>query len=383
MSRIKIKIGLIGGGQLGKMLIEDGQKNQEYDIHYTVLDPNQNCSCSSLANELIIANFYDKAAIETLVKKTDVLSFELENIDWQELKNQIKKHKKRAFPKPDVLGIIQDKCIQKRHFQQYNIPQASFSIINNERELEALPGTKKFVFKLAKGGYDGKGVFIGLKLQLPSNFLKFPLLIEEKLEIQSEIGIMVAVHNNEIMTYPPVEMVFNHDANLLDYQISPTRLSSDIEDTAIKMAKETIKTLNSDGLFAVELILDSKNSLYVNEVAPRPHNSGHHTIEQFSASQYTQLNRILLNQKIELNPKLKANYAAMFNILGPTNFTGKYTLENNLNEVESNYSFIHLYNKEISKPFRKLGHCTILAHTKEEILLRQQTIKEKLKIIRV
>lgn len=374
------QIGVIGGGQLGQKLIES---TLPLNHNCIILDPDENCPSAGIAKIFIKGNLKDRDAIFSLASSSDVLTFEIENINTDAL-IELEKNGKKIIPSPRILQIIQDKSLQKQFLEKNSLPTSLFRVVNNKEELEkAISLFNKFskvVVKASRGGYDGKGVQI-IDTESLSNFsaFQYPFIVEQFINCAKEISIIVARNQKgEIVCFPSVEMVFDPSANLVDYLISPARIKKEIEITANKLARNVVEKLDGIGIFAVEMFLDENDNLYVNEIAPRPHNSGHHTIEACYTSQYEQLLRILL--ELPLGNVDAICPAIMVNILGPNNYTGPYQLANPEKLFEVDRVYLHLYGKKETSPKRKLGHITILANTVEEALNKMNDVKKYLEI---
>jgi len=394
-----VKVGIIGGGQLGRMTIE--ASGPTVPAHFTVLEASEDCPAKPLANHFITGSLTSDASIRELATACDILTWEIEHINVETLLD-LKNQGKNIVPDPAVLKIIQNKGIQKQHYTQNQIPTAPYALLDhtqlNQELLAQFPG-QEVVVKTCTGGYDGKGVCILSKEELLLNPpFQGPILLESKISPALEISIIVAVaqSNNqsfaETAVYPAIEMYFHPVSNLVEFLFSPARIHSSIEEKAKDIALKAVSSLNSPGLFAVELFVvpNTKTTdfsqlshhdvdILVNEIAPRPHNSGHHTIEGCHCSQFEQFLRIL-TQKPLGNPSLKQP-AAMLNIVGPTYFSGTYQLEHQDYLSQRNDVFIHMYNKTESKPNRKLGHATILANSLEELIEKADELKSKLTVI--
>lgn len=377
------KIGIIGGGQLGKMLIES---SRPWNIQNFILENDSQAPASNLAHEQIIGSLNDAEKINELASKVDVLTYEIEHINVDALL-KLESQGKNIIPRARCLDIIKDKGKQKQFYSDNGIKTSSFYIVQKHEEwLEAAQklGKSVFVAKSCTDGYDGKGVsIINIEdlINQGSNF-KFPFsgetLIEEFIENQKEISVIVACDSfGNMANYPVVEMVFDPEANLVDFLASPARISPETEKEAISLALKTVKAFNSPGIFAVEMFLDHDGNVWVNEIAPRPHNSGHHTIEANYTSQYEQLNRILLGLPLGSCEAIEA--AAMVNLLGASDFSGTYYLEGLEEALSMEGVYIHLYGKKESKPKRKMGHFTVLGKSIEEVEQKAYKIKEILK----
>lgn len=375
----KIKVGVIGGGQLGKMLIEAGQP---WNINYTILETAE-APASSIANDHIIGELSDANKIKELASKCDVITYEIEHINIEAL-HELEAAGKRIIPSPKILEIIQDKGLQKLFFQHHGIPTTDFELVENAKEwhdkLLKLTG-EKVAAKLRKGGYDGKGVELVDKQTMLANINQIPfnepVVLEEFVENAIELAVIVARNEKgEITTFPTVEMEFDAKANLVEFLISPANINSKIEEKAKHIAMDAIIKLEGVGVFAVEMFLDNKDVLYVNEIAPRPHNSGHHTIEACYTSQYEQLNRILL--KMPLGDTQLIQPAAMINLLGFESVNGDYEITGLDKILAMDGVFVHLYNKAKTKPKRKMGHITIMGNSTDEIRKKASIVKQNL-----
>ncbi|MBT8327356.1 MAG: 5-(carboxyamino)imidazole ribonucleotide synthase [Bacteroidia bacterium] len=381
----KITIGILGGGQLGKMLFEAGSP---LNNRYRFLESSPDCPASLVCNNQVVGGLMDADKIETLAEGCDVISYEIEHVNIDALR-KLEENNKSVFPKSNVLKTIQDKGLQKQFYRNHNIPTLDFILstsANLQTSVERWPDTK-FVLKHRKGGYDGKGVQVITKSQYAellsskddsiNNDSGF--VIEKFVPEVTEVAVIVGVaQDGTITSYDPCEMVFDPKSNLMDYLIAPSSLSQEINNRCKEIATKVVRSFDSPGLFAVELFIDDNDDVFVNEIAPRPHNSGHHTIESCITSQYEQLNRILLNQPLG-DTRLMCP-AATCNIVGPPDVLGEYIIDN-LDEILSiSGVYIHMYGKASTSPYRKLGHFTILSETKEEVVNKMKQVKELLKI---
>lgn len=376
-----IRLGIIGGGQLGMMTIE--AKNPSLPVIFSVLEATPDCPAGALADHFILGSLQDDQSIRNLASSCDIITWEIEHINVDTL-IQLELEGKTVIPKPSVLKTIQDKGIQKQFFQKHKIPTATFALCDSseisKQLLENFPGNK-IVLKARMGGYDGKGVAIINKNELPENSpFSGPVLIEEYIADALEIAIIVAIaQDGSHAVYPAIEMFFNPKSNLVEFLFSPARIAKEIEEKAQKIAIDCVSNLNSPGLFAVELFLTSDLEILVNEIAPRPHNSGHHTIEGCYCSQFEQFLRILCGESLGNTQLLKP--AAMINIVGPENLSGPYQLENESQLTKNGDVFIHMYRKTETRPNRKLGHATIIAPNLETLLKNATSLQSQLKIV--
>jgi len=352
------------------------------------LEKTENCPASLVCQHQILGSLKDANKINDLSSKSDVLTFEIEHVNVEALLN-LEKKGQLIIPRPAVLSIIQDKGLQKDFYTQHNIPTLEYKNSTSENLRSEIEGWKEdqFVLKHRKGGYDGKGVQLMTKnkfqnlIDNDNESLKSidGYVIEKMAKEAVEVSVIVAIDQQlNSASYAPCEMVFDPTSNLMDYLITPSRLSEEINKKCENIAKQTVEAFHSPGLFAVELFVQKDGSIYVNEIAPRPHNSGHHTIESSYTSQYEQLNRILLNQPLG-DTSLIQN-AITCNIVGPNHINGSYEL-NNLNLVlQIPGVYIHMYGKKTTSPNRKLGHYTILGNNSLELESKLNRVKELLTI---
>ncbi|ERP31102.1 5-(carboxyamino)imidazole ribonucleotide synthase [Chitinivibrio alkaliphilus] len=372
-------IGIISGGQLGKMLIQEASK---WDMTTYVLDPDKDCPAAQIATRHIEGSNLDFDAVYRFGKEVDLLTFEIENVHMGALK-KLKSEGVRIAPDPDVLELIQDKGKQKTFYTRNDIPTAPFHLYESKEQiLHALDAghiTVPFVQKLRTGGYDGRGVAVITHTKDLEKLLDGPSVIEEKVAIEKEISLIVARNKaGETATYPLVEMEFDPQENLVDTLFCPASVTEQQGTKAREAAEKIVSLLNMEGLLAVELFIDSTGDVLVNEVAPRTHNSGHHTIESVMTSQFEQHLRAVLN--LPLGSTELKRPAVMVNILGEPGFEGpvRYT---GLSEALAMAGVkIHLYGKKITRPARKMGHATILATTLDEARKKAKRVQQLIKV---
>ena len=376
-----IRVGIIGGGQLGMMTIE--AKFPSLPVEFVTLEQSADCPAAPISNQFIAGSLKSETDIRTLAEASDVLTWEIEHINVEALV-KLEKEGKTIIPKPSVLQTIQDKGIQKQFFQQHNIPTAPFALCDalelNEALLSQFPGDQ-IVIKTRKGGYDGKGVAILTKAEALKN-LPFTgeILLESFVPNALEIAVIVAIaQDGSHAVYPAIEMYFNPKSNLVEFLFSPARISPELEKNIQAVGLQCVQKLNSPGLFAVELFLTENQEIWVNEIAPRPHNSGHHTIEGCHCSQFEQFLRVLCGAPLG-DPSL-IQPSAMINIVGPDNVSGDYQLANENKLTQDGDVFVHMYRKAETRPNRKLGHATVIAPTLEALLERAEAVKNQLEII--
>jgi 5-(carboxyamino)imidazole ribonucleotide synthase len=376
-----IRVGIIGGGQLGMMTIE--AKYPSLPVEFTVLEQSADCPAAAITNHFIQGSLNSAADIRQLASQTDVVTWEIEHINVDALV-QLEKEGKTIIPKPSVLQIIQDKGLQKQFFAQHNIPTAPFALCNTQEitpELLQRFPCDTIVVKTRKGGYDGKGVAILTKEEALKNLpFEGEILIESFVTNALEIAVIVAIaQDGSYAVYPAIEMYFNPQSNLVEFLFSPARISSELEGKIQTIGRQCIEKLNSPGLFAVELFITENQEIWVNEIAPRPHNSGHHTIEGSHCSQFEQFLRILSGAPLG-DPSL-IQPSAMINIVGPADVSGHYQLNNESEITKNGDVFIHMYQKTETRPNRKLGHATVIAPTLESLLTRAEEVKNQLQIV--
>ncbi len=374
-----LKLGIIAGGQLGKMLIQEASK---WDIITYVLDNDDNCPAGSVASHYVKGNHLDYHDVYQFGKKVDVLTFEIENINIEALK-QLKNDGLKVIPDPEILELIQDKGLQKEFFLRNNIPSATFKTYTSSEDIinEIDTGLLQYPFvqKLRKGGYDGRGVSVIRDENDSKKLFKEPSLVEQCIDIQKEISVIVARNQKgAIKCYPVVEMLFDPKANLVDKLICPASINSEQSEKAIRYASQIIEMLNMEGILAVEFFIDLHGNIFVNEIAPRTHNSGHHTIESIITSQFEQHLRAILNLPLG-STKIKLP-SVMINILGSEGFEGPVVYEGLTESMAIEGVKIHLYGKKITKPYRKMGHITILSSTLEDALNKAEQVKKLIKV---
>ena len=371
----KKNIGIIGGGQLGKMLLEAASP---WNANIEVLENNSDCPAAHLASTFVPGDIKNKEDVLAFGKNKDCLTYEIEHISIEAIE-ELEAQGVEVIPKPAVLRTIHNKAVQKDFYHQHNCPTLPYCVPKNSAEyLDFIHAqrTDNIVVKSRTGGYDGKGVQILPKeeaIKLADDFDQ--LLLEQMAEDMVEYSVIVSVGNNEIKSFPLVEMYFNPQSNLVEFLFSPTRASTDLEKSCKSIAENVVSKFNSKGLFAVELIVTKEGEIYINEIAPRPHNSGHHTIEGSYTSQFEQLNRILLGLPLGNTDMIKPT--AMINLVGGENQFGEYQLKHAKELLAMEGVYIHLYNKKDIKPNRKMGHINVMADTLEELLEKAGQVQKR------
>jgi 5-(carboxyamino)imidazole ribonucleotide synthase len=372
----KLTLGILGGGQLGKMLI---QAAMNLDIRVYVMDPDTNAPCKPYCHEFTCGSITDFDSVYRFGKRVDLLTIEIENVNTQALE-RLQAEGLPVYPQPDVITTIQDKGAQKRFLKKHKIPTAEFELIENRQQLESLNTSFPLVQKLRKAGYDGRGVAVMKSKKDLAKGFDAPSIVEEFVDFKKELSVIVARNaSGKISVFPSIEMMFHPGANLVDYLVSPARISRAVEKKAEAIAINVARRLNIVGLAAVEMFVTKSGKVLVNEIAPRPHNSGHHTIEANVTSQYEQHLRAIFN--LPFGSTDVKSPAVMVNILGEEGYEGiaRYAGLEKVLGIEG--STIHLYGKEKTKPFRKMGHVTIIGKNVNSILKLAKKVKKTIKVI--
>jgi len=371
-----LKLGILGGGQLGRMLIQEAIN---YNLTTLILDPDTDAPCKHLANYFECGSITDFDTVYNFGKKADIITIEIEKVNIEALE-QLEKEGKQVYPQSRVIRLIQDKGVQKQFFKENNIPTAPFQLVNTKEDMRNSNFPFPYMLKQRKDGYDGKGVMKINNLAEIDNAFDAPCLIEQLVDFEKEIAIIVSRNpNGDVKTFPMVEMEFNAEANLVEFLISPSTYPVAIQQKAETIAKNIADSLNITGLLAVEMFVTKNGNILVNELAPRPHNSGHHTIEGNYVSQFDQHLRAIFN--LPLGDTRTINNAVMINLLGEKNHNGvaKYQGLEKIMAIEGVY--VHLYGKKYTKPFRKMGHITIVDINREKAIEKANYIKNTLKVI--
>lgn len=369
------KVGILGGGQLGRMLL---QAAANYPVITYVLEKESNCPAGHLCHHFVKGDFNNYDDVYNFGKQVDALTIEIESVNVDALE-QLEKEGVKIYPSPASLRIIKNKVIQKKFYKENNIPTSDFVITNKKLEVLNYEHLFPAVHKIGVGGYDGKGVVIIKNRDDTNNAFDVEAVLEKIVQIDKEISLIIAVSNKgEKVFYPPVEMVFDPILNLLDYQLSPAILEDDIFYKVEAVAMAVVNGLNSAGVFAVELFVDKSGNVLVNETAPRVHNSGHHTIESNFSSQFDMLWRIILDFPLG-NPS-HIMPAAIVNLLGSEGFTGKVKYEGIDEVLALDDVFLHIYGKTETRPGKKMGHATILSKDRQQLIHTAKKIKNAIKI---
>ena len=373
-------LGIIGGGQLGMMLTEAAKKMPEHISKVIVLDPNENCSASLVGAEQIVADFKDKNSIINLANQVDIITYEIESGDSDVLKSV--ENKAEINPSPETLKTIQDKFLQKTFLQNHNIPVPEFIKVDDIEEVKE--GLKKFgypaLLKARRDAYDGKGNFkIDSEKEIQTAYDYFKgqkLMLEKFVPFKMEVSVIASRNTKgEIKTYPLVENI--HEKNILRETIAPSRTSNEVSEKAGKIASNTMDVLKGAGVFGIEMFVTQDDEIVINEIAPRVHNSGHHTLQSSETSQFEQHLRAILG--LDLGSTKLLHNTIMYNILGNLDFQGEYKKI----EISEKNIYLKMYEKKISKPLRKLGHLNIVGFEKQsidELLTQLEKIKGSVEV---
>ena len=373
------KLGILGGGQLGKMLLYDAKR---YDLHTKVMDSNKDAPCNKIADDFIIGDITDYDDVINFGNSVDLITVEIENVNTDALEF-LEKSGKKVYPSPKNLRIIQNKSDQKNFYSKNNLPTSRFKNYSNIEELKRNFRHDNFefpfVWKSSRFGYDGKGVKIIKNIEDLDFSYDHQCLIEEKVSIKKELSVIVSRNTDgEIKCFPVVEMEFNEKSNLVEYVMCPANISKKTEEKAIMIASEIAKKFEMVGLLAVELFVTNKDEILINEVAPRPHNSGHHTIECCVTSQFDQHIRSILNLPLGETGILIPGI--MVNLVGE-NMEERNVNYKNINDIfDIPGVYIHIYGKKKSRLNRKMGHITIVNKDINKAIEIGKSIKNKIKV---
>jgi 5-(carboxyamino)imidazole ribonucleotide synthase len=369
-----LKLGIIGGGQLGKIMSQEAKK---MGFHVTILDPTFNCPAAQVSDKHIMGGFYDKQMLEQLVQECDVATFELEHVDTSILK-ELYDHGHNIHPSPYVMELIQNKYEQKKLLDEKGIPVPKYKEVHSSQDLASFGFP--VIQKAKLGGYDGKGVqMLKSKEEAQTIAIQTESFIEELVDIEKELAIIVARNiEGQIKCYPVVEMLFDERVNICDSVMAPARISKEVEQKAVEISTQSIKALDGVGIFGVELFLDKQGQILVNEIAPRPHNSGHYTVEACATSQFEQIIRAVTN--LPLGSTKLISPAVMVNLLGEEGYEGEPFIQGIHDALEIPELSFHFYGKSFTKPFRKMGHITVLDDDINQALKKANQAKDILKI---
>lgn len=371
----KYTLGILGGGQLGKMML---YSTRQFDIKTKVLDPSPEAPAQFGANEFHIGSLQDYDTVMSFAKDCDALCIEIEAVNVEALK-ALREQGKKVHPNPDSLELIQDKTKQKQFYAAHNIPTSRFEMIAGRKELESARGRWPipFVWKAATGGYDGFGVVVCRREEDVQNIPDAAGMLEVFVDFELEVSVIVARNESgEVKTFPVADQEFHPTANQVEYVLCPSVLTKEIQEKAKEIAVKTAEAYDICGLLAVELFITRTGEILVNEVAPRPHNSGHHTIEACYTSQFEQYVRAVLDLPLG-STELKAA-GVMANLVGSDGYSGDVIYQG-YNELLGEPGVnIHIYGKAQTRPFRKMGHVTVVAKDRDEARERAEWAKNSI-----
>lgn len=370
-----MKAGILGGGQLGRMLL---QAAANYPVETFVMESDAGCPSAHLCHHFVTGNIQDFEAVYNFGKQVDVLTIEIEAVNVDALE-KLESEGVKVFPSSAAIRTIKNKIVQKKFYKDNNIPSPEFVVTNGLDELHQHTHLLPAVHKIGEGGYDGRGVQVIKTTADMHKGFDAPSVLEKMVSIHKEIAVMVAMNENgDTAIYPPAEMVFDPILNLLDFQISPAQLPEQTFWKAEALAVKVVKNLQSPGIFAVEMFVDKNNEVWVNETAPRVHNSGHHTIEANYSSQFDMLWRVMLGYPLGNTEPIQSS--AIVNILGAQNHSGNAVYKGLNDVLKLDNVFVHLYGKRITKPGRKMGHVTIISNERQELIHTSHKIKKLLTV---
>jgi len=371
-----LRLGILGGGQLGRMLI---QSCANYNLHNVVLDPSADAPCRHLASEFIQGNLNDYETVYRFGKQVDLLTIEIENVNVAAL-YQLEREGVTVFPQPRVIDIIQDKRTQKQFYRNHGIPTPDFVLVESRADSKQHAGFLPAFNKLGRGGYDGGGV---QRLNTAADFDKAfdaPGLLERFIDFDREISVIAARNaKGEVAVFPPVECVFDPRYNLVDYLLAPSSAAPAILARAEAIARMVVDKLEIVGLLAVEMFITRSGEVLVNEVAPRPHNSGHQTINANYTSQFEQHLRAILD--LPLGATTIKTPSAMVNVLGAEGYSGPAIYQGLEALLHIEGANLFLYGKKDTRAKRKMGHVTILDDDMEQLLLKVEQVKKAIRVV--
>ena len=369
------KLGVLGGGQLGRMLIQSGI---DLNVQFSVLDPDADAPCRSIS-EFHVGKLTDYDTVMKFGESCDLITIEIENVNTTALK-ELAARGKDVFPQPEIIELIQDKREQKKFYTSHGIPTASFVLTENRSDVVANKSLLPAVQKLGREGYDGKGVQILRSERDLHRAFDAPGVLESLVDFEKEISVIVARNaDGQVSSYPAVEMIFHEEANLVEYLFSPAQVSEPVARMADAIARKIVHELNMVGLLAVEMFVTRSGEVLVNEIAPRPHNSGHQTLEANVTSQYEQHLRAILN--LPLGDTSIIYPSAMVNLLGGEGYSGLAKYDGLESVLAMPGVHVHLYGKKLTRPFRKMGHVTIVDVDMDSLKKKAKFVKDNLTVI--
>lgn len=367
------KIGILGGGQLGRMLL---QAAANYPVETFVLENDPECPAAHLCHHFTLGDIRNFDAVYNFGKTVDALTIEIENVNVEALE-KLESEGLKVYPSSSVLRTIKNKILQKQFYREHQIPTSEFIITKDREELKKSDHALPAVHKIGEGGYDGRGVQILKSKEDLANGFDVPAVLEKMVGIQKEIAQMVAINSKgETALYPVVEMLFDPQLNLLDYQLCPAEIDMKTLWKVEAIAISLVRHFKSPGIFAVEMFITRDGDVLVNETAPRVHNSGHHTIEAHYSSQFDMLWRIMLDYPLGNTEAILPSI--MVNIVGADGYSGEVKYEGLEEVMKIDNAFVHIYGKKQTRPGRKMGHVTILSREKQDLLHQSNKVKRTL-----
>ena len=373
------KLGILGGGQLGKMLL---QVTSRLSIKTNILDPSEDSPCKNLCNEFEIGNLMDFDAVYQFGKKCDLVTFEIEHVNIEALE-KLESEGTKVYPTSKTLKIIQNKNLQKQFFIDNNIPTSDFYYFKSPKDFKNSLHKNQIsfpcVWKKTKFGYDGYGVEIIKSIEQIDNLPDEEFIIEEFIPFEKELATtIVRNYSGDIQIFPLVQMDFNKESNQVEYVVCPAQVSREIKDLANALAMKVSKSFKHVGLLAIEMFLTKDNKILINEVAPRPHNSAHYSIEACENSQFQQHINSILNLK--LGSCKSNNNAIMVNLVGEKGYSGPVIYQGIEKAMEQSNVSVHIYGKSNTKPNRKMGHVTVTDENLKNGLKKAKSVKNLIKV---
>ena len=373
------KLGILGGGQLGKMLL---QVTSRLSIKTNILDPSEDSPCKNLCNEFEIGNLMDFDAVYQFGKKCDLVTFEIEHVNIEALE-KLESEGTKVYPTSKTLKIIQNKNLQKQFFIDNNIPTSDFYYFKSPKDFKNSLHKNQIsfpcVWKKTKFGYDGYGVEIIKSIKQIDNLPNEEFIIEEFIPFEKELATtIVRNYSGDIQIFPLVQMDFNKESNQVEYVVCPAQVNREIKDLANALAMKVSKSFKHVGLLAIEMFLTKDNKILINEVAPRPHNSAHYSIEACENSQFQQHINSILNLK--LGSCKSNNNAIMVNLVGEKGYSGPVIYQGIEKAMEQSNVSVHIYGKSNTKPNRKMGHVTVTDENLKNGLKKAKSVKNLIKV---
>ncbi|RMB56106.1 5-(carboxyamino)imidazole ribonucleotide synthase [Dokdonia sinensis] len=370
------KLGILGGGQLGKMMLYDTRK---FDIQTYVLDPSDVAPSRIACDHFEQGSLMDFDTVYNFGKQVDVLTFEIETVNIEALE-KLEQEGVQVFPQPSVLRNIQDKGVQKEFYKDNEIPTATFEKYAFAKAIPASSRSYPYIWKSCQGGYDGKGVAVIRKAEDLETLPEVPCIAEDMIPFKNELAVIVVRNvSGDVKTYPVVEMEFHPEANQVEYVICPARIDEKVAQKARAIAEKVSKAFSHVGLLAVEMFQTEDDEVLVNEVAPRPHNSGHYSIEGAFTNQFEQHLRAILDLPLGKTDSKVAS--VMVNLVGAEGHTGNVVYENIAEIMAMDGVTPHIYGKKETRPFRKMGHVTIVDEDLTKARAVAQEVKKKIRVI--